>query len=129
MHQPEQVARATLELVWQLRQAKLEQRERWVRRQSSAPPWEREVSAASALMQQRTVSKSARPIFGRQPAEQESLSGPEIRAFVSSPIFDLLATALPWQVFHPSPEAGLPLGPELAWLVRPAPAHSAQLEV
>ena len=71
MHQPEQVARATLELVWQLPQAKLEQRARWVQQQSSVPAWEPEVSAASALRRQRTVSKSARPIFERQLAEQE----------------------------------------------------------
>lgn len=129
MRQVEQVARATLELVWQLRQAKLEQWGRWVQEQSSAPQWERKVSAALALMQQRTVSKLARPIFERRPAEQESMSGPEIRSFVSSPIFCLLATALPWQVFHPYPESALPLGPQLAWLARPAPAHPAQVEV
>ena len=129
MHQPEQVAPVTLELVWQLRKAKLEQRGRRVQQQSSARAWEPEVSAASALMRQRTVSKSARPIFERQPAEQESMPEPEIRAFVSLPIFCLLATALLWQVFHPSPESALPLGPELAWPARPAPAHSVQVEV
>ena len=129
MHQLEQVARATLEPVWQLRQAKLEQWGRWVQQQSSAPPWEREVSTASALTQQQTASKLARPIFERRPAEQESMSEPEIRAFVSSRIFCLLATALPWQVFHSSPESALSLEPEPLWLARPAPARSAQVGV
>jgi hypothetical protein len=100
-----------------------------VQQQSSVPPWVREVSTASALMQQQTASKLARPIFERRPAEQESMSGPEIRAFVSSPIFCLLATALPWQVFHSSAEWLVLPELEQVWLARRAPARSAQVEV
>jgi hypothetical protein len=128
-HQLEQVARATLELVWQSGQVKLEQWARWVQQQSLAPPWEREVSAVSALMQQRTASKSVRPIFERRPAEQESMSGLEIRAFVSSPIFCLLATALPSLAFHFSAESLVLAELEQVWLARRAPARSAQVEV
>src|SRR5437870_7503407 len=70
------------------------------------------------------VSDLARLVSARSLAELEWMPAVETRAFVSSTIFFLLVTALPWRASDSLLTQAAAKTLRQAWLVRRAPIHS-----
>src|SRR2546427_5287091 len=70
------------------------------------------------------VSDLARLVSARSLAEPEWMPAVETRAFVSSTIFCLLVTALPWRASDSLPTQAAAKTLEQAWVVQLVPIHS-----